>query len=256
MGKTKWVPVPGYEKWYDINRLGHIRSYHTWKGKYDRTIKPTLLLPQYSPTFAYWYISLSRGIGVTKTHSIHILVAKSFVPNPYNRRFVHHKNNDKNDFRAVNLKWVTPGENQELAYADGQRKRPNGVLNGRCKLSEQQVLEIFTSNENHYKLASLYGVGRRAISSIKNGNLWSSVTGKVATSKNPVKQLTQVQILDILNSSDDQRVIASRYGISQSRVSSIKTGRSQSKITGVKFTGKREYEYYGIKSSVGHKKTA
>lgn len=46
---------------------------------------------------------------------IHRLVAQAYVPNPYNKRVVNHKNCNRADNRASNLEWVTTTEN--IAYA-------------------------------------------------------------------------------------------------------------------------------------------
>jgi len=252
--KTKkeiWLPCPGYERWYDISNHGNIRSYHSLGGNLRnggvhkegvRKIEPKQNKTHYSPSFGYLHCVLSKGIGVPKSMPVHILVAKAFVPNPFNRKHVHHKDNDKRNPCAWNLKWVTPGQNQKLAYKDGQRKRPNGTSNGRCKLTEAQVLEIFNCNGNHYKLANKYGVSRPVIDKIRNGKLWSSLTGKVYE-KPKIKTLPKKIVLAIYNHKGNQYDIAKKFGTRQPVVSAIKTGRSYSGITGAVFTGNKIYKY-------------
>lgn len=243
--KTKkefWVPCPGYEKWYDISNHGNVRSYHVSNTGPNRSIEPKLMSIQYSPEFEYLFVVLSRGIGVPSTFSLHILVAKAFVPNPFNRKHVHHNDNDKTNPCAWNLRWVTPGQNQKLAYKDGQRKAPAGTLNGRSKLTEAQVLEIFKSDDNHYKIAAKYGVGRSLVDRIKNGKLWSSLTGK-KYEKEGVKKLSKKIVLAIFNHKANQKDIAELYGTKQPIVSAIKTGRTYSHITGAQFTGNKTYIY-------------
>jgi hypothetical protein len=247
--KEMWKPCPSFEKYYDISNYGNVRSYHVHGGKYDRCIKPSPLTIQYSPQYEYLWVALSRGIGVVKSKTLHVLVAKAFVPNPHNRKHAHHKDNDKTNPVAWNLEWVTPGQNQEYAYSDGHRKRPNGELNGRSKLNAKEVIEIFRADENHYKLASLYEVSVAVIHSIKNGRLWSSVTGKKYKKPPPIKKLSKKEVISILESNEPHKKLAKKYGISRSTVSGIKTGRSYSNVTKVKFIGKTEYIYYGIRSS-------
>lgn len=250
--KEIWVPCPGFEKWYDISNMGNVRSYHIGQGKIDRTEVQRVMSTWIG---TYLHVPLSRGIGVVKLVKTHILVARAFIANPYKRKVVHHKNNNKLDPRASNLEWVTSGKNQEYAYRDGYRKRPFGELNGRCKLTSSQVLEIFNSKENIYKLADHYQIDKSVIADIRSGKLWSKLTGKKYISKNMVI-LTEAQILEIVKSNLYQDLLAEKYQVSQSRISSIKTGRSHSEITGIKFKGKSEYSYHGIKTTHGKLKIA
>lgn len=109
---------------------------------------------------------------------IHILVAMAFKKNPFNLKFVNHKNGNKLDNRARNVEWCTKGQNQKHAYDSGLKRKLNGTLNGRCKLTEKDILEIFNMDANHYDLAAAYNVSRATISHIKDGRIWSSLTGK------------------------------------------------------------------------------
>lgn len=62
-------------------------------------------------------IHLSRKTGYYKVRVanrmryVHRLVAEAFVYNPFKRKYVDHRNGDKLDNRARNLRWVTAKQN-------------------------------------------------------------------------------------------------------------------------------------------------
>jgi len=58
-------------------------------------------------------------------------------------------------------------------------KHPVGEANGLSKLSEENVIAVFTSNDSHRALARKYGVSDVAIASIRKGKTWTHVTDKL-----------------------------------------------------------------------------
>lgn len=97
--------------------LGHSDYYITndgrvWSEKNKKFLKPGLNTP------GYLFVVLSEK-GKTKITSIHREVAKCYVQNPENKKWVNHKNGIKTDNRAENLEWCTRTENISHAYSTG-----------------------------------------------------------------------------------------------------------------------------------------
>ena len=95
-----WKRIPGAKKEYMISSLGivmspsgRIRKLYQWKSGYPG-------------------VGIIMNTGKKRILRVHRLVADAFMPNPYDKPQVNHKNGDKTDNRAENLEWCTPSENQ------------------------------------------------------------------------------------------------------------------------------------------------
>lgn len=252
--KELWLPFPDFSKRYEVSNLGRYRSLRwTFVGSQKKIIRKILKLG-YSPKFNYLYASVREGRRI-KTTGIHVAVARAFVDNadPELNIMVNHKDGDRCNNCASNLEWCTASQNQKHAYETGLRKKPYGSKNGRCLLTEDEVMQIFNSDENHYFLAARYDIGRTAIGRIKSGKSWSHITGKEYTKKS-AKVFTRSEVMEIFNSGLHQVALAAKFNVAQGTISAIKTGRAYSEITGAEFKGNSEYSYYGVKNQVGKKK--
>lgn len=103
--KEEFLPIKGYEGFYEISSFGRVRNV-----KRNSFLKPKLT------DHGYYKVNLSKPYSSGKGHSlktfvIHRLVADAFIPNPFNKKQVNHKNEDKTDNYACNLEWVTAKEN-------------------------------------------------------------------------------------------------------------------------------------------------
>lgn len=58
-----------------------------------------------------------------------------------------------------------------------------GIKNGRTKLSEDQVIDIYLSPEPSAKVAKHYGVDRNCVIQIRNRTTWKHVTAALADKK-------------------------------------------------------------------------
>lgn len=63
----------------------------------------------------YLFVSLSKD-GKRYLKKVHRLVAQAFIPNPFRKPQINHKNGDKTNNGIDNLEWVTNAENMLHAY--------------------------------------------------------------------------------------------------------------------------------------------
>lgn len=144
------VPLKDFPN-YGITRDGRVYSYIT-----NRFLKTPCNKAGYSEVNLY----LQR---VPHLKTIHRLVAETFLPNPFNKREVNHKNGIKTDNRIENLEWVTPSENIRHALETGLNTCNMKVV--MCS-PNGEVIRIFRSQGE----ASIHGFDQRLISrAIKNG---------------------------------------------------------------------------------------
>jgi hypothetical protein len=122
-----WKEIKGYENLYWINKLGEIK-----------TKKGTILTPQKNQN-GYYRIGLTKN-KQTKRCYLHVLLAKTFIPNPENKPQVHHKDNDGYNNSLENLEWVTNSENQ--IYAEKKNNYLISVVNLETK--EQTLFKALT----------------------------------------------------------------------------------------------------------------
>lgn len=99
----RWIRVESCPK-YSLSSLGRLFS---WKSKYKYTYKPIGLVSG--------SINKQRGwrwirLDYASPEGLHRLVAKAFVPNPFNKPEVIHLNGDIQDNSADNLAWVSHTE--------------------------------------------------------------------------------------------------------------------------------------------------
>lgn len=113
-----WKDIDGYEGLYQVSNLGEIMSLNYMHTKQSQILKIKKTYDGYNR------VNLCKNGKVT-TCSVHILVAKAFIPNINNKPQVNHKDGNKDNNRVDNLEWVTGKENVIHSIKTGLRKPEN-----------------------------------------------------------------------------------------------------------------------------------
>ena len=95
-----WAAIDGYKN-YQVSWWGRVRN-----AKTGRILKGNLSSAGYPKVELY-------KKGIPKTHNIHQLVAREWVPNPEGKRCVDHIDSDKTNNHHENLRAATHADNMK-----------------------------------------------------------------------------------------------------------------------------------------------
>lgn len=100
-----WKDIEGYEGLYQVSNLGRIKGLDRFIGRKwtGQILKPIL-------NGKYYRVSLCKD-GRQKIFTIHHLVAKAFVPNPHNHKYIDHIDGNSENNIWTNLRWVSQSDN-------------------------------------------------------------------------------------------------------------------------------------------------
>lgn len=103
-----WKAIDGYDGLYEVSNFGRIRSLER-KAIDGRIVREKILNPTKSQC-PYLSVMLVKGKD-KKRISVHRIVAKTFLDNPYKHDVVNHLDGNKINNHAANLEWCTHGYN-------------------------------------------------------------------------------------------------------------------------------------------------
>lgn len=130
MGKTIWKFIEGSDNAF-VSNNGEIKR------------NGVIVVPKKD---AEGYLRVQVG-GIIERERIHRLVAIYHVSNPFGKKYVNHKDGNKENNKSSNLEWCTPRENSLLAYNkgllfDGEKKKTpviaTDVITGNCEIFDSQ----------------------------------------------------------------------------------------------------------------------
>lgn len=112
-----WKDLLGYQGLYQVSNMGDVKSLSKiikTKGNGLRNTKERILKPGITK-YGYKQVTLSKN-GITKSYTIHRLVAYNFCDNLHDKPIINHKDGIKINNIYTNLEWCTYSENLQHAY--------------------------------------------------------------------------------------------------------------------------------------------
>lgn len=167
--EERWLPVPGYEGWYEVSDRGSVCSLPraTTRGK---RLKPQL------GTKGYRQVGLSKYGSVTICRVSRLVLLAFRGPCPAGCEACHGPAG-KTDDSLVNLYWGTPARNQHDRIRDGTDNQ--GERGPNSRLTEAIVLECrrrYAAGETQTALALEFGISSGAMCQAIHGRTWAHLT--------------------------------------------------------------------------------
>lgn len=113
------------------------------------------------------------GVGRRKYMMVHRLVALAFIPNPEGLPEVNHIDGDKTNNAVDNLEWVSRVGNATHAVVVGLMK--SGSSHRQCKLSCEQVREVFRSAGSYRDVGLRFGISAQSVCNIKKRRTYRDI---------------------------------------------------------------------------------
>lgn len=177
MDTERWLPVVGWEGFYEVSDMGRVRSLDRWaavRGDGRRLIKGRVLK---TPTDSWGYPIVHLQVRErSQTVRIHLLVLEAFVGSRPAGLEGCHENDNKLDARLNNLRWDTPASNRQDAIRNDRTTK--GVRNPTARLTEKDVQNIRTLCFRGWRaslIAEVFGIDRKQVRNIRNGVQWAHV---------------------------------------------------------------------------------
>jgi len=169
----QWLPVIGYETFYEVSSLGRIRrTYQTKAGRDLHKPIPFLLTPTINSS-GYLAVEFKDQ----KSHTVHSLVCTAFI-GPRPKGFdISHKNLNKTDNALENLEYLSRADHLRYSFKHGERPvwQKRGERNSNAQLTQDQVAQIrqlLAEKHPQQKIADRFGVHQASIWRIAHGITW------------------------------------------------------------------------------------
>ena len=177
-----WLPVSGYEGFYEVSSCGRVRSLDRTIIRSDgrprrfngKLLKPRVRTLGRQTPYLIHTVNLSMQ-SKHKNAPIHKLVAKAFIPNPDRLPVIRHLDNNSTNNQVANLAWGTHKQNTQDAVAAG--RTASGARHGSSKLSQEDVdniRKLRAQGITTVQIAKLYNISRSHVSGICLGTYWQN----------------------------------------------------------------------------------
>lgn len=166
----RWVPVVGYEGFYQVSTLGRVRALPREVTHYTGAVlqRAGRILKGCVTSKGYVRVSLCRD-GKMKSVSVHSLVAAAFKGPRPKGALVRHLDGDSTNNAERNIAYGTSKQNSEDMMRHGRVLR--GERHGKAKLTDADVQRMrdLRSKCTYAELAKLFSVSVAQVGNIVTG---------------------------------------------------------------------------------------
>ena len=126
-----------------------------------------------------------QGYGTNGGRTAHSVVSERWYgPPPFPGAAALHSCDNPSCVNPEHLRWGSQLENmRDMVSRDRQAR---GTTNGRSKLTEAQVLDIYSDSRTQSVIAAEYGMPRSTVGAIKCGKSWAWLTGATGSGRQGV----------------------------------------------------------------------
>lgn len=182
-----WKYVEGCDG-YEVSNLGRVRSFLGTAVKREGRgrVSARLSTPHFislssrtskKPNKAYVTFNYrKKPDGPRVSTTVHAIVARAFLPRPFDCNQVNHKNGIKIDNRAANLEWSNTQKNQEHANLYLVRR---GERNYNSRITDAQarrVKELRKEGWQLKKIALFLDISLNTVEQISAGSRWRHIS--------------------------------------------------------------------------------
>jgi hypothetical protein len=164
----QWLPVEGWP--YEVSDLGRVRRAVATPG----TRKGKILKPTKNVRWGYLYVMLNC-VPRKQNRRVHVMVCEAFHgPRPSPEHDAAHKDGNRTNNVATNLKWATRTENMADAMEQGTFVK--GADHWSAKLIPDDVCAIrrrVALGENMHRLAEEFGLCASQVCRISKRQTWA-----------------------------------------------------------------------------------
>lgn len=229
--KEEWRDIKEFEGYYQISNLGRVRSLsRKVKSKWGYVLRQGKIRAIDFDNFGYPTCRLSKN-GKHKNKRIHVLICEAFLGGKKPNEEVNHIDGNKANSILSNLELVTRSGNIKHAYKLGLRKPKYGEQNHLSKLTEKQVLDIFSQRDSSIAkvLSEKYCVSTDTIYDIWSGTKWAHLTKAIKINRirkgeqHCCAKITEKEVIQIrkLSISMSKRELADKFNITYDHVRQI-----------------------------------
>lgn len=158
-----WAEIKNYEGYYLVSNYGRVYSFYL-----KRCLKTT-------KCFGYSRVKLFKII-TGKDYRVHQLVARAFISNPKNERYVNHIDGNRSNNKVANLEWCSHSENMLHSFrvlkrtpSMQGRTGPNSPYSKKLAMIDRETGEIVNTFQGLLECERQTGFRNQNISSVCRG---------------------------------------------------------------------------------------